>query len=95
MTEDRCKQFVYGRTVMERFGGGHQCTRKIWKDSHCRIHHPETVRARQEAREKKWEEDYKNDPLRVACRQIEELKEENKRLRKELKKYATRGLQKS
>lgn len=43
------------------------CTRKAWKDGYCKQHHPNTVKARDEARHQKWEAEQKawRDKLRL------------------------------
>ena len=41
--EERCKKTIY----TNRGFSSHQCTRKIWKDRFCKIHHPDNVKARQ------------------------------------------------
>ena len=34
----------------------HKCTNPIWKDGYCKIHHPESVKKRQEKSEIRWKE---------------------------------------
>jgi flagellar biosynthesis/type III secretory pathway protein FliH len=75
----KCKKKVYPK---ERWGSfhPHQCRRDIWKDGYCKTHHPDTEKARQVAREKRWKEEEdarrKNSPLLLlqkAIKKIEEL----------------------
>lgn len=42
-----------------------QCTRKIWKGNFCKQHHPETVKAKNEKRERRWKFKVKNNPFTV------------------------------
>jgi len=35
----------------------HQCQKKIWKDGFCKQHHPDTIEAKNDAREQKWQEE--------------------------------------
>ena len=52
---ERCKETVYPN---EKYGAfhGHQCTRKAVKDGYCKIHHPDSVRKRQEISAKRYNE---------------------------------------
>ncbi len=54
----------------------HRCTKKVWKDGYCKIHHPESVEARRKKSEVLYEEKTKNSPwnqLRIARERIKEL----------------------
>lgn len=42
-----------------------QCTRKIWKDGFCKQHHPETVKAKNDKRERRWKFKMENNPFTV------------------------------
>lgn len=56
----RCATSVNGEG---RFGGAfnrHQCTRKVWKDGYCKLHHPDTVAARNAKTLARQEESYRN-----------------------------------
>lgn len=53
MNEGRCRKHVYGGSYM-----GHQCSRKAVKDGYCKQHHPDAVKAKKEAREKQWEQEW-------------------------------------
>ena len=54
--DERCKE----RTFNEWHHN--QCSRKAWKDGYCKQHHPDTVKAREEASNKKYEERKKQQP---------------------------------
>ena len=63
---------------------GRPCGRKVWKDGFCKIHHPESVKARQDRADARWEERKKQLPwykLQKAEERIAELEKENKKLR--------------
>jgi hypothetical protein len=75
MDSTRCQERVYPN---ERWGSfhGHQCKFKVWKDCYCKKHHPYTVKARHEAREKAWKKQRENNPLLLLQKanvRIEEL----------------------
>lgn len=36
-------------------GNDHQCTRKPWRDGWCKTHHPDTIKAKDDARQAKWD----------------------------------------
>ena len=70
----------YTRCVKKVMSGyhSHQCTRKIWKDGYCKQHHPNTVKARNEESNKRWEEKRKQSPrykLEIAQKRIQYLEE--------------------
>jgi len=48
----RCKAAVW----TPRAWHAHQCPRKPWKDGWCKQHHPDTVKTREEAYEKRYKE---------------------------------------
>ena len=50
----RCRYAVY-----EERGHRHQCFRKPWKDTWCKQHHPDTVKAREQASERRWKAKFK------------------------------------
>jgi len=83
MKNDQCKETVY-RPLLGFISFGHQCTRKIWKDGYCKIHHPATVDARNRKRQTDWEEKREQDPLMNALKRIKKLTEENDRLKNEI-----------
>ena len=74
MIEDRCKERVFPK---EHYGAfhGYQCHKNIWKDGFCKIHHPESVAARQNLSMKRWEAKRGKDPLSLAYKKIDELEE--------------------
>jgi hypothetical protein len=74
----RCKKNIYDSWHP------HQCKLKLWKDGFCKIHHPESVKIRNEKNMKEWEEKQKNSPLAQlerAINRIRELERENEVLR--------------
>lgn len=76
--ETRCKERVYSHWRSR------QCHRKAWKDGYCKQHHPDTVKARRDAANKRYEEKQKQSPwykLEQAHKRIAELEAEIKRLR--------------
>ena len=81
---DRCKEQVKGEGQWGWLHP-HQCTKKLWKDGFCKIHHPESVAKRQEESLRKWHEKMDNTPLAKALRRIEKLEKENQLLCEEIK----------
>lgn len=84
--ESRCKQTVYPNDQWGAFHP-HQCTRKVWKDGFCMIHHPDTVKERNEKSKQRWEEKRKKDPLHrlfIALDRIKELEAEVERLKSQV-----------
>ena len=63
-----CKQRVYRPGGL--FTGG-QCSRKVWKDGYCKIHHPDSVRERQ----KKSDERLANGPYNLLIKERDRVKE--------------------
>jgi len=73
-----------------------RCKHDVWRNGFCKQHHPETVRARRIARDNRWEERKKENPLfqlREARRKIEELEAEVIRLNRELEKERDKQVQ--
>ena len=73
MERVRCKERVSAGPRTVRFC---QCSRWAWKDGYCKQHHPETVKAREEARAAKFNEQQKKSPwvlLEKASKRIAEL----------------------
>ncbi len=80
MESTRCKAMVYHRAWSRQS----QCERREWKDGWCKQHHPETVKLRRDASEKRYEEDRKKQPwykLQEAHKRIAELEAEVAALR--------------
>lgn len=78
--KQKCKKRVYSGEHCDF--SGHQCSHNAWKDGYCKMHHPETVKAKNDASQAKWEAEYEarraNDPhikLAEANKRIEELVE--------------------
>lgn len=66
----------------------HQCTKPVHKDGYCKIHHPDTVKARDAASLARHRAKQAMSPLarlRVAQDRIVELEREVMRLKKKLK----------
>lgn len=84
MSDDRCKETVYPN---ERWGSfhPHACHRNAWRDGYCKQHHPDTVKARNAAAEKRFEEKQKRQPwylLKEAQKRIAQLEAEIAELRR-------------
>jgi hypothetical protein len=79
---NRCKKRVFPSGTYGAFNG-YQCHNKPWKDGYCKVHHPETVKARQEKSMKQREAKRENDPLTRAYKKIEELENIILELRKD------------
>ncbi len=58
----------------------YNCTKPIWKDGYCKIHHPESVKAREEKSRQRWEEKMENSPWNI----IAKLKKENEELKQQI-----------
>jgi hypothetical protein len=81
MDETKCKASVYRGCWSRRS----RCDRKPWKDGWCKQHHPDSVAARKEARDKQWTEKWRQHPvykLQEAQKRIAELEAEIAVLRK-------------
>jgi len=53
--------FCKSKTHDKRFPyPSHQCYAKIWKDGHCKRHHPDEVRRRRKERDDKREKLFEN-----------------------------------
>jgi hypothetical protein len=48
---DKCKKKISSDSRGFYF---HQCTRKIWKDGFCKIHHPESIEKKQKLANQRW-----------------------------------------
>jgi hypothetical protein len=59
----------------------HQCTKLIWKDGFCKIHHPEKVAERQRKSEENYRLTSPWEKLRLAYEKIEKLELEIQRLK--------------
>jgi len=84
MNTHKCEATVYPK---ERWGTlhGYQCTRKIWKDGYCKIHHPDSVKVRRKKSMERYEENKKKSDwylLNEANKKIEELEAEIERLKR-------------
>ena len=61
MDETRCKETVYPNETWGSFHG-HQCRHKTWQDGYCRVHHPDTIKARQAESQKRHEAKRETNP---------------------------------
>ena len=50
---DKCQRVVPTKGLRMDY---HQCELKPWKDGYCKIHHPDTVKAKREEQNKAWQE---------------------------------------
>ena len=81
----RCKQQNVASAGMSF--GYHQCYNKAKKDRYCMIHHPDSVRSRQEKSDALYEEKRKKSAfyrLQRALEMIESLEKENAELKSQL-----------
>ena len=75
-TDWRCKESVPNNfSVTFR-----RCSFKAWKDGYCKIHHPESVKARQEKQRIKYEADRAKSPYML----LQKATERNQQLEREL-----------
>jgi len=58
----------------------HQCSREIWKDGFCKLHHPDTVRQRTDETEARWKAKMADTPMAKAGKRIQELEARVKEL---------------
>jgi hypothetical protein len=58
MSEGNCKEQVF------RDWHNYPCSRKAWKDGYCKQHHPDSVKARDAERTRKWEVKKEESPYR-------------------------------
>lgn len=90
---EKCNQGIMDRYHMR------QCQRTAWKDGKCRQHHPDTIKIRDDERQKIYEEKQKQRPWYLMKQKDEEiakltaevarLKEENERIRVKAATIAT------
>ena len=76
----QCKEHVFSGKQWDF--RGHQCTRSAWKDGFCKIHHPESVKVRQEISMKRWDEKFENSTEQKLLERVKELEKENEELKK-------------
>ncbi len=74
-TDWQCKEIVPNKfSVTFR-----RCSFKAWKDGYCKIHHPDSVKARQEKQRLKYEEERAKSPymlLQKATERYQQLERE-------------------
>ncbi|MHA1345016.1 MAG: hypothetical protein ACTSO3_01315 [Candidatus Heimdallarchaeaceae archaeon] len=78
LKKDYCKVLVWSPTGWHRY----QCSRKTVKDGFCKQHHPDSVKKREEEKERKFLEKQKNSPWH----RLDKLGKEHEKLKKKLKK---------
>ena len=71
--KERCKKTIYSRGSFR----GDQCSKLIWKEGFCRIHHPESVKKRQEKSDRYFEAQRENSPYVRLSKEIGRLKSIN------------------
>ncbi len=75
-TDWQCKESVPNKfSVTFR-----RCSFKAWKDGYCKIHHPDSVKARQEKQRLKYEEERAKSPFML----LKKASERNQQLEREL-----------
>jgi len=82
---ERCKQEVADYSM--RFPRYHRCSFKAKKDGYCTMHHPDSVKAREEKKRILHEEQRAKSPyvlLQKSNERVQELERENEALRKAL-----------
>lgn len=72
-TPVKCKQKVYDRSM--RFPRPYQCSFNAVKDGFCKIHHPDTVKAREEKSLARWDAEREKSPFALLQKQIERNKQ--------------------
>lgn len=68
----------------------HPCSRNAWKDGYCKQHHPDTIKARSELSQKRWQEKEKQSPwykLQEANKRIKELENKIKELESKISSF--------
>lgn len=83
----RCKERVWS----EGMARSHQCNRKAVKDGYCKQHHPDSVKARQEASEARYREQVAKNPyvqLTNLKDKYDKLEAQNKEMLEALKQMA-------
>lgn len=78
--KEKCKEKVF----VGNWGRQSQCSRNACKDGFCKQHHPETKKAREEEKDRRWEEKQKKSAwylLKEANEKIARLEAEIKELR--------------
>lgn len=98
LKEGKCKEKVNPK---EAFGflHPHQCHHNIWKDGFCKTHHSDTVKARQEARQKEWQEKIKDilllDKANEKIKELERQLESSNQIREAEKKILIEEIEKN
>lgn len=69
---ERCKKQFF------KNWSNYQCQNNAWKDGFCKIHHPDTVKARRDKSAKRWEEKWEKDKERT--QKTENNKKDTERL---------------
>jgi hypothetical protein len=66
---DYCKAMASG--AVSHILGKRRCMRKTWKDGFCQLHHPDTIKAKDAAKRKKYDEQTENMRLARALEAAE------------------------
>ena len=75
MKKEKCKEKVFNDY---RY---YSCSRWAVQDGFCKQHHPDSVKARRDKADARWEAKMESSPLSKAMRRIEELEAEIERLK--------------
>ena len=75
MKKEKCKEKVWSGWRFRR------CSHNAVKAGYCKQHHPDSVKARQEKSDARWEAKMESSPLSKAMRKIAELEAEIERLK--------------
>lgn len=81
---ERCKEDVMPTTGFPR---PHRCHFKAWKDGYCKIHHPDSVKVREEKQRARYEAERAKSPyvlLQKANERISQLETQVAELREAL-----------
>ena len=73
--ETKCKEDVESPGFRGMFS--HQCSRNVWKDGYCRIHHPDNVKIRQAKQDERREN---NNPYFIMMDYSDKLRKANERI---------------
>lgn len=76
--EEQCREKISGSGRYGSFNMRH-CSKKVWKDGYCKVHHPSSAEERLHKSAMLWEEKMKKEPhflLQKANERIIELENE-------------------
>ena len=78
LVEGKCQTSVITPGMRGMFT--HQCTRKVWKDGFCKLHHPETVAIREVKKTEAYNERQKHSAWGLVLSYKEKLDVANVRI---------------